>query len=273
MIKTQFQKEITISGTQAAGSGANNKKDVNKIQCWLNLYAQFNPGSGTATGIDGDFGQATEIAVTNYQKAKRLEQTGKVDAATFDSLCQPMADAFNTVPKGRTLRDLILSAANIHMAGKPFELVVKGAANSGPWVRAYMDGNEGNDWFWCMGFVQAIIDQAATVQGKDFRTLMPSTFSCDVVAMHGINKGMMRKSAQIRKDPSLVQPGDLFLVQKSENDWFHTGLVMAVNGDVFETIEGNTNNDGSNNGNGVYRRQRNFQKTKLDVFSIEPLVG
>jgi hypothetical protein len=272
MIKTQFQKEITISGTQAAGSATNNKKDVLKIQCWLNLYAQQNPGSGASTGVDGDFGQATAMAVTNYQKAKKLEQTGKVDAAVFASLCEPMATAFTTVPKGRNLRELIVSTANIHMAGKPFELVVKGESNSGPWVRAYMDGNEGEPWFWCMGFAQTIIDQAATVQGKDFRSVMPSSFSCDAVAMFGINKGLLRRSAEIRKDPSLIKPGDLFLVQKSENDWFHTGIVMAVNGDVFETIEGNTNNDGSHNGNGVYRRQRNFQKAKLDVFSIEPLV-
>lgn len=94
MIKTQFQKEITISGTQSAGSATNNKKDVLKIQCWLNLFAQQNPGSGTSTGIDGDFGQATAMAVTNYQKAKKLDQTGKVDATVFASLCEPMTTAF-----------------------------------------------------------------------------------------------------------------------------------------------------------------------------------
>ena len=272
MIKNQFQKEITISGTQAVGSSANNKKDVNKIQCWLNLFAQFNPGSGASTGIDGDFGAATEIAVTNFQKAKKMDQTGKVDATVFAALCEPLATAFAAVPKGRNLRELIVSAANIHLAGKPFELVVKDQGNSGPWVRAYMDGNEGEPWFWCMGFAQTMLDQAATVQGKDFRSVMPQTFSCDVVAAHGINKGLLRRSAEVRKNPSIVKPGDLFLVQKSENDWFHTGLVTAINGEVFETVEGNTNNDGSHNGNAVYKRQRNFMKTKLDVFSIEPLV-
>ena len=50
-----------------------------------------------------------------------------------------------------------------------------------------------------------------------------------------------------------------------------TGLVKAVNGDVFETVEGNKNKNGSSKDNGVYARTRNFRLSKLDVFSIEPL--
>jgi peptidoglycan hydrolase-like protein with peptidoglycan-binding domain len=272
MIKKQFLDEIAIKQTQARGNSTNNKKDVLKIQSWLNLYAQQNPASGTSTGIDGDFGSATEIAVTNFQKAIKIPPSGKVDAPTFDALCAPMKNAFTTVPKGKNLRELILSTAAIHLANHPFELVIKGQSNSGPWVRAYLDGNEGEPWFWCMGFVQTIIDQAATVLGKDFRTLMPLTYSCDVIGTTGINKGLLRRVSQVRTNPSLVKPGDIFLVQKSPNDWFHTGIVLGVNGSVFETIEGNTNNDGSHNGNGVYKRQRNFMQSKLDVFSIEPLV-
>jgi hypothetical protein len=135
-----------------------------------------------------------------------------------------------------------------------------------------MDGHEGEDWFWCMGFVQTIIDQAATVQGKDFRTLMPLTYSCDVVGTTGLHKGLLKRFTEVRRDPSQVQPGDIFLVQKSPNDWIHTGIIIGVQGDLFETIEGNTNEDGSHNGNGVYKRTRNFTQSRLDVFIIEPLV-
>lgn len=272
MIKNELQKEIAISGTQSNGGSANNKKDVFKIQSWLNLYAQFNPGSGTSTAIDGDFGPATEMAVKNFQKAKKLKPTGKVDASIFAELCAPMTNAFTTVPKGRNLRELIVSTANIHLSNNPFELTIKGQSNSGPWVRSYMDGYEGDDWYWCMGFVQTIMDQAASVQGKDFRSLMKLTYSCDVVGELGIHKGLLKRFSEVRKDPSFVKPGDIFLVQKSPNDWFHTGLITALHNDVFETIEGNTNHDGSRNGNGVYKRTRNFMQSKLDVFSIDPLV-
>lgn len=49
------------------------------------------------------------------------------------------------------------------------------------------------------------------------------------------------------------QPGDLFFT----SSWSHVGIVESVNGDSFTTIEGNTNNSGSSNGDGVYNRTRN----------------
>jgi len=49
-----------------------------------------------------------------------------------------------------------------------------------------------------------------------------------------------------------------FLYSVAENRVFHTGWVYAVSADksTVYTIEGNTNDDGSNNGNGVYKRVR-----------------
>jgi peptidoglycan hydrolase-like protein with peptidoglycan-binding domain len=272
MIKKQYLKEIAISATQQKKGSTNNSKDTTKVQSWLNLYAVTNPSAGTSTGIDGDFGPGTETAVMSFQKAKGLPQTGIVDNVVFAQLCQPMVKAFTTTVTGNGLRELIVNTAIQHLSNAPFELVVKGQSNSGPWVRAYMDNNEGTPWFWCMGFVQTIVDQAASQLGKDFRTLMPLTYSCDTVATTGINKGLLNRVAAIRANPSIVKPGDIFLVQKSPNDWMHTGIITGVHGDLFDTIEGNTNTDGSSNGNGVYKRVRNFQSSKLDVFSIQPLV-
>jgi hypothetical protein len=271
MIKKQYQKEIQISGPLSRGSSANNKGVVLKVQSWLNLFARVHPASGTSTGIDSDYGPATELAVKNFQKLKKIPETGKVDKALFALLCASMTTAFEKPLKGQGLRALVLAAANQHLAAGAFELTIKNESNSGPWVRAYMDGNEGEPWFWCMGFVQSMIDQAASSMGKDFRTLMPLTYSCDIVAAHGIQRGILHRSADIRKDPGIVKPGDIFLMQKAANDWFHTGLVVSVQGDVFETIEGNTNEAGSHNGVAVMKRTRNFRSAKIDTFSIEPL--
>lgn len=272
MVKKQYLKELTISATQQRGGSTNTTKEVTKVQSWLNLYAIVKPASGTATGIDGDFGPATEAAVKAFQKAKNLPQTGVVDAALFTELSKPLSNAFTTPVKGSDLRTLVVNAALQHLSNAPFELNVKGQSNCGPWVRSYMDGSEGTSWFWCMGFVQAIIDQAASQLGKDFRTLMPLSYSCDTIGTTGINKGILTRYAAVRNNPSVVQPGDIFLLQKTAFDWVHTGLITAVHGDLFETIEGNTNTDGSSNGNGVYKRVRNFQTSKLDVFSIQSLV-
>ena len=53
-----------------------------------------NPSSGTTTGIDGDFGPATEKAVLNYQKLKNLPQTGIVDQNLFSLLTTSLKKAF-----------------------------------------------------------------------------------------------------------------------------------------------------------------------------------
>ena len=45
------------------------------------------------------------------------------------------------------------------------------------------------------------------------------------------------------------QMGDLFFTRS----WSHVGLVVAVNGAYVITVEGNTNTNGSSQGNGVYK--------------------
>jgi peptidoglycan hydrolase-like protein with peptidoglycan-binding domain len=272
MQKNHFQKELTITAAQKRNGANNTKKDVQKIQSWLSLFELMKPGSGTLTGIDGDFGSATEKAVMNFQKIKGVSQTGVVDSNTFNLLCSPLQKAFETTPTGNGLRQRIVSAAKLHIESAPHELTINKQSNSGPWVRSYMNSMEGESQLWCMGFVQTIVDQAASSLNKNFKDLMPLTFSCDTVGQTGLTKGLLTRFNKVRENPSVVKPGDIFLVQKLPNDWVHTGLIISVSGDIFETIEGNSNNDGSHNGNRACKRVRNFRTSKLDVFSIEPLV-
>jgi len=272
MIKTTYQKELTISATQQKDGAGNNKKDTLKLQAWLTLYEMANPGAGTLTAVDGGFGSATEQAVRNFQKSIKVTQDGVADQALFAALCSPLQKAFEGNISGSGLRQLVVNVAKNHLINYPYELVINGQTNSGPWVRSYLDGKEGTEWFWCMGFVQTIIDQAASIQGKDFRSLMPLTYSCDTVGTTGLHNGNLLRYTKVRENPSLVSPGDIFLLQKTPNDWHHTGLIISVGAGTFETIEGNTNEGGSSNGNGVYKRVRNFMSAKLDVFSIQPLI-
>ncbi|QQX75893.1 MULTISPECIES: peptidoglycan-binding protein [Aequorivita] len=271
MKKNKYLDELTITKTQKK-DGDNNKKDVMKIQSWLSLYAIQHPASGTVTGIDGDFGPATEKAVKNFQKSIQVEQNGVVTPQLFEKLSQGMKDAFEKPLQSSSLRNAVVEAAENHLKNTPFELEIKGQQNSGPWVRAYMDGHDGSLWYWCMGFAQTILDQAASALGKDFRSLMPLTYSCDTVGTTGLSKGLLTRYQSVRNNPSVMKPGDFFLLQKSRYDWTHTGIIISVGNDVIETIEGNTNQAGSRNGIAVLKRTRNFRKSKLDVFSIEPLV-
>lgn len=192
----------------------------------------------------------------------------------FKKLCTPLTDVFTKNSAGLTLRDKIVSAATSHVAANSRELTIKGKTNSGPWVRAYMDGNEGNDWLWCMGFVQTVMDQASSASGFKFTDFMQRSFSCDTVAANAKVKGNFVGFITVRSNPNLVEKGDIFLLQSSENsnDRIHTGIVVKTlpNG-VFETIEGNTNDDGSRNGYAVVKRTRNFMKSKLDILRVTML--
>ncbi len=272
MRKRAYQKELVIKTTQKRGGTSNRKKEVMKIQSWLSLFSVWNTSVTTATGIDGDFGPATDRAVKNFQTALGLPVTGVVDQGVFDHLVKNLRDAFETPLQSNNLRDLMVEVAENHLKNHPLELEINGQSNSGPWVRSYMDGNDGSPWFWCMGFVQTVLDQASSHLNKNFTSLMPLSYSCDTVGNEGLRKGILTRFQKIRKNPSVIKKGDIFLNQKSTLDWTHTGVITDVIGDVIETIEGNTNFKGSRNGIAVLKRTRNIRKSKIDVFSIAPLV-
>lgn len=101
---------------------------------------------------------------------------------------------------------------------------------------------------------------------------MPPTYSCDTVGSFALTQKNLIRSAMLRSNPKVAKPGDIFLIQKSPFDWTHTGIVVKVGSETLETIEGNTNGEGSRNGNAVLRRVRNFMKAKIDIVSLDPLL-
>lgn len=271
MKKTHFVNELKISQSVKRG---NRGKNVKKVQEWLNLQSINFQGTTIATTIDGDFGYATELSVKNFQAAIGLPQTGIVDQPLFAKLSEPLSKSYQTTTELPTehLRNLMVGFANKHLSNKSRELQYGGQSNLGPFVRAYCDGSDGNVWYWCMGFVQTILDLAMSVKNKSFTTFMPQTLSCDVVAQHAKSKGTLIKNSQIRTNPALVKKGDIILLKRANSeDWYHTGIVTNVTNDCFETIEGNTDVNGSNNGTGVFAKTRNFRDSIIDVVSIESI--
>ncbi|WP_019990449.1 peptidoglycan-binding protein [Rudanella lutea] len=269
MIKTAFQNEISLDDALGRGSkGA----AVRRLQEWLCLSALRFPAASVVVVIDGDFGPATERAVKNLQRALKTTPTGEVTPAFFEQITHPMRAAFGPVTTGNKLPNQLISTAKQHLLHRASELQTGAGQNLGPWVRAYCDGYDGSPFLWCMGFVQTVLDQVATANGRAFTSIIPQTLSCDVVAMAGSQNGRYIPNADIRKNPKLAKPGDLFLLRFTNTpDWFHTGLITEVDDDVFETIEGNTNEQSSNNGTAVFARVRNFRKATIDVYRTEGL--
>ncbi|MCL4694028.1 MAG: peptidoglycan-binding protein [Candidatus Hydrogenedentes bacterium] len=219
---------------------------VTEVQEWLGFH-------DCGTGIDGDYGDATEKAVQKFQKKKGIAESGVVNRATFDMLVQPMTGALADIPPGgRTLAQLVVAYARQHLKPNPREI---GGQNMGPWVRLYMDGHEGTDWPWCAGFATYIVKVAAAGMGVPMP--VKRTFSCDALASDAKGKGIFIKLPDVSSRSS-IKPGALFLRRKSSTDWSHTGIVTRVDSDTFETIEGNTNDAGDREGYEVCARVRAF---------------
>ena len=60
-------------------------------------------------------------------------------------------------------------------------------------------------------------------------------------------------AAEARDDVRLVRPGQVFVLS-SGGGLGHVGIVESVSAGVLATIEGNTNDGGSREGVGVFRR-------------------
>ena len=232
---------LRITPCEKGGKGVS----VRNVQEWLCPH-------GFGLVIDRDFGVATEAQVKAFQKKKGINPTGRVDSKTIDALLRPMHDACAPIPPGgRTLGQMVVACARQHLWQHPREV---GGQNKGPWVRLYMDGNEGADWPWCAGFACYILAQAC----RDLGTAMPfkrSVSSSDLARMAKA-KGIFL-AGTVGSDCERVRPGCFFLTRGGPTGHKHTGLVVRMIDDTIHTIEGNTNDEGTHEGYEVCERTRN----------------
>ena len=236
--------------TASVGRGARGKA-ARFVQEWLTL-------NGSAVAIDGNFGPATRAAIASFQQHNGIRATGTVDARTHDALTEPMRRAL-AIPHDLSddFGTATVALARQHLAEHPREA---GGPNSGPWVRLYMDGREGVAWPWCAGFVSLILRQVAAAQRC--RLPFPHTYSCDILATNGQNRGLFIRGRDIAEGsrPNVLQPGTVFLYRQALDNWVHTGFVTEAGTDSFGTIEGNTNDGGNREGIEVVDRTRGYAK-------------
>lgn len=242
--------DLTLDKTYSRGDKG---KKVKLIQEWLCLH-------GIEIVIDSDFGPATEFAVKQFQKKAGLKEDGRVGKATFERLVRPMVDALMPIPTSSGgLGQSVVRYAKQHFTKSPREV---GGQNRGPWVRLYMDGHEGEEWPWCAGFACFVLRQACDTLGVAL-PITPS-FSCDSLAASAKEQGLFMAESP-GTDKNEISPGWIFLNRRTSTDWVHTGVVLKAEEEVFLTIEGNTNDDGSREGYAVYKRVRGYGKKDFIV--------
>jgi hypothetical protein len=248
---SSVRKELDFPGEIAEGAIG---RTARQVQEWVTIH-------GFGTAIDEEFGPATAEALKNFQNARGLPASGKADQQTWEMLVAPMKRAFSALPPESDFSTTVLKVAQRHLDEHPIEL---GGANCGPWVRAYMSGNQGRSWPWCAGFVTFVMKQAAQVHQQS--TPIQGSFSCDLLASQAKSQGVFVSERDLDNGTTVWSSAGMntcciFLVRRTSSDWVHTGFAFNYqpNG-TFSTIEGNTNDEGSREGYEVCQRVRRRAK-------------
>jgi len=244
-----LQKEVSLPKVISRGS---KHKMVKLIQEWLCYH-------GFKTGIDQDFGPATQKLVKKFQEASKLPVTGDVDENTFQFLTTPLLKSLTPIDNVfQSFGEAVEAYAIKHLDLHPIEI---GGQNMGPWVRLYMQGYEGKDFPWCAGFVSFVMRQVEDITG--FSKPVKGSWSCDSLAAQGREAGIFVSEQDIKQDRILrddLDPVCIFLCRRTSTDWTHTGFAIKLDEEVFDTIEGNTNDEGHREGYEACQRVRAYKK-------------
>lgn len=246
--------ELDYPGPLRTGSGttAAEKKSVRRVQEWLNIQ-------GFVTAIDGGFGDSTAEQLEKFQRDRSRQPSGELDEETWALLTAPMRRALAAIDHGgsSSLEEAVVRVARQHINESPVEV---GGNNCGPWVRLYMKGSEGSSQKWCAGFVCFAVAQAA----RDLSVPVPfkrqvgvdqlvkdATTDGRFVAEGSVTDGISRRSK--------LRPGYIFVVRRTSTDWIHTGIVLGLKDQTFDTLEGNTGGDGGTDGANARESNRPYR--------------
>lgn len=208
---------------------------------------------------DGQFGAKTEKAVRIFQlkftdpDGLPLKVDGVVGSITWVSLFGQQSMQNNVAPDP----DQLLLRRVLFVAGTQVGIKeVPPGSNRGPRVDEYVTSvglNPAGKYPWCVAFVYWCFDKASKDLGLPKNPMIKTAGVIDHWNKAGA-QGIPRITAsKARNNPALVKPGHIFCVNLGSG-FGHTGLVEQVVGGKLITIEGNTNEGGSREGIGVFRR-------------------
>lgn len=204
---------------------------------------------------DGDFGRQTSAAVQLFQarsvdmRGLALKTDGKVGpltwAALFPSGPLPTVPFCSELAKNAVQIAAAQEAANVR-EDPP-------GSNRGVMVDRYVRSvglEPSGQYPWCAAFVYWCFNQVNP-------TSNPVTKTASVMDHWRMAANNARAKrllvADCVADPSLVRPGMIFILATGAGSG-HTGLIEQVEAQYLTTIEGNTNEGGSREGIGVFRR-------------------
>lgn len=216
--------------------------------------------------VDGDFGERTAEAVMLFQSLHRdkrdspLVIDGEVGPITWEVLFGAASVAVPAQPLS-TLFAKVMDTARKEIDTMEDPI----GSNSGPRINQYLK-SVGLDpgFFWCAAFVYWCYNESCLQLGRPNPLL--KTAGC----MEHWNRTTGKKipKSEAENNPSLVKAGQIFIINHGKGAG-HTGLVERVDGGSIFTIEGNSNNDGSRNGIGVFLLPRPRKINTISAGFIE----
>ena len=208
----------------------------------------------TGGGITNVFGPYTEQLVVNFQKTHGLDADGIVGPQTWQALFEE--------EQPKPTADLGWTALEIARTQVGVKEIPRGS-NSGPDVLKYLryaGGIAGQPW--CVAFAAWCIGMAAQKLGIP----MPIPNSLERRNPRLSSSAIYKWGLLNHRITTKPEPGDVFVVIGGDTGHYHTGLVASLAiGDRFQTIEGNSNSEGSANGESVVFR-RNGRRLKTCHF-------
>jgi len=207
--------------------------------------------------INGIFDARTQVAVKLFQArfpdraGVPLVVDGKVGSLTWEALF-----GADSVPAVTAAPDALLGAAITVAAAEIGVLEEPPGSNRGPRVDQYqraagLDPTQGS-FPWCASFVYWSFAQAAHELERG-NPVIRTAGVLDHWRKAG-EAGIKRLlAAEATDDPGSIHPGMIFVVDTGGGTG-HTGFVERVEGGRLVTVEGNTNDDGTREGIGVFRR-------------------
>ncbi|WP_217424130.1 CHAP domain-containing protein [Magnetospirillum sp. UT-4] len=231
------------------------RKDSANSQAIFQVQERLNALGCGPIATDGNFGDETEAAVRLFQSrfADRAGQPlvidGVVGAITWAALFEEAQPAA-LPPAVSPFRSKVLeiAASQVGVREQP------PGSNGGPVVDQYLASvGLGTGYAWCAAFVHWCCAGAAQAVPSAVAPIRTGGVM-DLWRIAGQTPGLtIISAAAATDDPQSVPPGAIFIINTGHGHG-HTGFVEAVTDGRLATIEGNTNEGGSREGIGVFRR-------------------
>jgi lysozyme family protein len=219
------------------------------------LQERLNQVGCGPVDANGIFDEKTQYAVMLFQMrhtdnfGRELEIDGEVGSLTWGSLF-----GNGTVPQIVLSPTTDLAADAVSVAQSQIGVLEQPlGSNRGPEVEQYQAAvGIGKGEPWCAAFAYWCFQQAAISLKRVNPVIKTGSVveHWDLARKNGIPV-VMTPSA--RQNPELLKPGMLFIMATGGGTG-HTGIVEKIVGGRIVTIEGNTNDNGSREGIGVFRR-------------------